>query len=162
MSGIVEQCLADRLGAPVDDGEEEDLTVRRWLAPDDPRTSRLFYTAAPGSGGAPELDEIYGGAHAGILAGTSLKLAARAAPVPFGLPALGDYGKVPELGDVLAEHAEITFFMDAANVYFYGLARGEIVEYDAGTGELDSLGPPESAIPDVVDQWLAAAADPDG
>jgi hypothetical protein len=47
--------------------------------------------------------------------------------------------------------------MDAANVYFYGMLNGEVVEYDAETAELDSLGSPDSAIPDIIDRWLSAA-----
>jgi len=42
--------------------------------------------------------------------------------------------------------------MDAANVYFYGMLNGEVVEYDAETAELDSLGSPDSAIPDIIDR----------
>lgn len=157
MSGIVERCLVERFGQPLEEGEEDGLTARRWLAADDPRTSVLYYARA-GAGAPPGLDAIYGTVHGGVLAGTSLKLGATAEPAPFGVPLLDEYADTPELRDVLAEEPGVTFFMDAANVYFYGVARGEMVEYDAETGELEPLGPPEVALGEVVDQWLAAAA----
>jgi hypothetical protein len=157
MTGIVEQCLTDRLGQPAEDGEEGGLVARRWLQRGDPRTSVLYYAPAPSSPSVPSLEPIYGAARAGVIAGTALKLAALGAEVPFGVPALEGYRETPELRDVLAEQPGITFFMDAGNVYFYGLAGDEVVEFDAGTGELDPLGPPEAAVGEIVDQWLAAA-----
>jgi hypothetical protein len=144
MTGIVERILTDRFGPGVEESEREGFVVRRWLPKDDPRTSRLFYSSKERLL-IPALEPIYGAAHAGILAGRALKLAIPSSPAPFGVPELRSYLNAPELAGVLAETGDLIFFMDAANVYFYGMSNGEIIEYDAETTELDSLGSPDSA-----------------
>ena len=53
----------------------------------------------------------------------------------------------------------IDFFMDAYNVYFYGIKRGELYVFDAETDELDSLGPIESALETVMDELESAWKD---
>jgi hypothetical protein len=156
MTGIVEQALSERFGPGTEEDQRENLAICRWLPKDDPRTNRLFYSSTK-SLFIPALVPIYGRAHAGILAGRALKLSALGPPVPFGVPELESYLHAPELAEVLSETSGITFFMDAANVYFYGMLNGEVIEYDAETAESDSLGPPDRAVPDIMDRWLNAA-----
>jgi hypothetical protein len=156
MTGIVEQVLVERFGPGAEEGEREGFVVHRWLPKDDPGTSRLFYSSTERLL-VPVLEPVYGAAYAGILAGRALKLAAPGPYAPFGVPELRSYLNAPELGGLLAGTSNLIFFMDAANVYFYGMLNGEVVEYDAETAELDSLGSPDSAIPDIIDRWLSAA-----
>jgi hypothetical protein len=156
MTGIIEQYLCDRLGHWVEEVEQGGLVVRRWLPKEHPMTSRLFYNS-PGGPVVPALQRVYGSAHAGILAGRALKLAAFGPPVPFGVPEAAGYRRAPELVNVFESSGNLVFFMDAANVYFYGMSNGMVVEYDAETGELDDSGEPESAVPAIIDSWLRAA-----
>jgi hypothetical protein len=156
MTGIVEWYLSDRLGPWVEEAGPNGLIVRRWRAKEDPMTSRLFYGSAEGAV-APALRPVYGSAHAGIIAGRALKLAAFGPPVPFGVPEAGGYHQAPELAGVLAARDDLVFFMDAANVYFYGISDDTVVEYDAETGELDNSGPPETAVPAIIGSWLESA-----
>jgi len=156
MTGIIEQYLCNRLGHWVEEVEQGELVMRRWLPKEDPMTSRLFYKSPEGVA-VPALQRVYGSAHAGILAGRALKLAAFGPPVPFGVPEAVGYRRAPELANVFETSRNLVFFMDAANVYFYGMSDGMVVQYDAETDELDDSGPPESAIPTIIDSWLEAA-----
>jgi hypothetical protein len=49
--------------------------------------------------------------------------------------------------------------MGASNVWYYGVKRGELYVFDTAYDELDSLGPIEPALEELVDQWEAAGQD---
>jgi len=48
--------------------------------------------------------------------------------------------------------------MDASNVWYYGHKKGELYVFDTETDELDSLGPVESALEALMDQWEDAGS----
>jgi len=47
----------------------------------------------------------------------------------------------------------IDYFMEAANVWYYGLKGTELYVFDSEFDELDSLGPVEPALEEVIDRW---------
>jgi hypothetical protein len=58
---------------------------------------------------------------------------------------------------VLELDPELSFFMDASNVCFYGHKQGRLFVYDAPFDELDDIGPIESALEELIERWEAAA-----
>ena len=62
----------------------------------------------------------------------------------------------PAVLRALAKDPAIEFFMEAYNVWFYGIKKGELYVFDAETDELDSLGPIEPALETIMDEFEAA------
>lgn len=56
----------------------------------------------------------------------------------------------PEVQHALTKDPGINFFMDAYNVWFYGIKGGDLYVFDAEYDELDSLGPIEPALEMVL------------
>lgn len=54
---------------------------------------------------------------------------------------------------------ELTFFMDASNVWYYGYKAGNLYVFDVETDEFDLLGPIEPALEQLMDEWEAAGSD---
>ncbi len=52
---------------------------------------------------------------------------------------------------------EIVFFMDASNVWFYGIKGHNLYAFDAETEELDKLGPARRAIDTLIAEWEDSA-----
>ena len=53
----------------------------------------------------------------------------------------------------------VDYFMDEANVRFYGMKKGQLCVFDAEFDELDSLGPVEPALHTLMDQLETARRD---
>ncbi len=102
------------------------------------------------------LKGIYGNAFGGFLVGNSLKIAVLLPRKVWGLWRIDELQMLRPVRIALAIDPAIDFFMDAANVWYYGHKEGELYVFDAETDELDSLGPIEPALDSLIDQWEEA------
>jgi hypothetical protein len=100
---------------------------------------------------------IYGDARGGFVIGDSLKLSLLEGPNVFGLHRIEELQGQQEIQRASALDPQIAFFMDSANVWFYGIKAGELFVYDAETAELDSLGPVDSALRTLLLEFDEAA-----
>ena len=50
----------------------------------------------------------------------------------------------------------VDYFMDAANVWFYGHKDGRLFVYDAETDELDDLGELDTGLAQVIEGWQSS------
>jgi hypothetical protein len=98
-----------------------------------------------------ELKEVYGDALGGILMGDSLKMATLRGPSIWGIWPIRELHK--QIPDVCAREPGICYFMDASNVWFYGVKRGRLWEYDFAPNELNDIGPIETALEKLVLSW---------
>jgi hypothetical protein len=101
------------------------------------------------------LKEIYGDAFGGFLVGDSLRAALLAATKVWALWNIDDFRIQPEVQQALVKDPAIDYFMDASNVYFYGIKAGQLYVFDAETDELDCLGPVEQALETLMDEQEA-------
>ena len=99
------------------------------------------------------LKYLYGDSIGGFLIGNSLKIASLSAKPIFGLYTIYELQKQPEVQKALSIDQNVDFFMDASNVWYYGLKSGELFVYDTETFELDPLGPVEMALETLIDEW---------
>lgn len=158
MTGIIETILTRLCGSPtVEPGEK--LDQYRWNTGSDAGESVLYKhtreSDIPAVDTPTVLRQIYGDAIGGSLVGGTVKVAVVVGSV-FGLYALDELQAQPEVVRALRKDARITFFMDAANVWYYGVKGSDLVVYDAETDELDDLGIVETEIERLVRQWQDA------
>lgn len=160
MIGIVEDVLTECYGHPrIVRGTR--LLEYRWNEHSEASTCLLYKAIFPGSasdgGELGGIGEIYGDVMGGFLLSDSLKLAMVAGPAVYGLYALDELRMQPEIKDANRLAPDVEFFMDAANVWFYGAKEGELYVYDSETSELTRLGPLGQAIRGLLQQWEQAA-----
>jgi hypothetical protein len=108
--------------------------------------------------GSRALSTVYGDAEGGFMLGDSLKVAMRQGPNVFGLYQLGELQDHPRVRYANCRDAGIAFFMDSANVWYYGLKGDQLYVYDSATDELDSLGPVRMALEQLLTEWERAKA----
>jgi hypothetical protein len=99
------------------------------------------------------LKETYGDAFGGFLMGDSLRAALLSSKQVYALWNIDDLRMQPEVQHALVKDPGIDFFMDAYNVYFYGIKGGDLYVFDAEYDELDSLGPIEPALERLLDEF---------
>jgi hypothetical protein len=102
------------------------------------------------------LKEIYGDACGGYLKKNLLKVALLLPRKIYGVWRIDDLHKLPPIRRALELDPSIVFFMDSANVWYYGHKAGELYVFDTQTDELDSLGPIERVLETLMDQWEVA------
>ena len=105
------------------------------------------------------LKEIYGNAFGGFVVGDSLKVAVLLPRTVYGLWNIDDLRMHPRVQHATARDPAIDYFMDEANVLFYGIKAGELYVFDSETDELDSLGPIEQALETLMDEVDSARKD---
>lgn len=160
MSGLVEDVLTERYGSPmIVTGLE--LTEYRWN--DDREAFRCHLYKPPAlhtadTGRFVVLRRVYGDALGASLLLGSLRLAMVAGPRVYGLYAIDELRAQPEVRQASIRDPEIEFFMDASNVWFYGMKGRELYCYDSETGELYGMGDFEEAFRELLDSWEQAAA----
>jgi hypothetical protein len=98
------------------------------------------------------LEQIYGDARGGFLLGDTLKVAVLDGPAVFGLPTIEQLHERPEVQQASELEPRICYFMDSANVWFYGLKDSQLFVYDAETDELDCLGDIEQALKRLLEE----------
>ncbi len=159
MSAGIESVLKDRYGDPTI-APGADFLEYRWNEHDEKLTCLLYKALATSSAGNVKLralGPVYGDALGGFLLLDSLRLAMLAGPPVYGLYAIDELWAQPEVSDANRLNREIQFFMDAANVWFYGMKEGELYVYDSEAAELMRLGPFDLAIRELLEQWEQAA-----
>jgi hypothetical protein len=151
MPALIEKVLLARYGAPTISASGAEHV---WNASDEDRRCTLFAglswdTALRRKHGV--LEPVYGDLRGGFLLEGCLKLSLLAGPMHFGLYLIGQLQE--QLETIWSLDSEIHFFMDAANVWFYGVKDGHLFVYDATFEELDDLGPLERALHELLSQW---------
>jgi hypothetical protein len=99
---------------------------------------------------------IYGDYFAGFILGDALRLA-NLLPVPlYGLWQIEALQEQPEVQQAKELDPNTKYFLDAANIWFYGYENGHLLVFDSDTGELDDLGTVEMALDALLFQWESA------
>jgi hypothetical protein len=157
-AGLLEKILVRRYGRPkisVDGA----LVQQSWNV-DEVDGSSILYMGMKWEGrlGArfTSLRKIYGNAYGGFLVGNSLKIAVLMPRKIWGLWRIDELEMLPPVRKVSTIDPAIDFFMDSANVWYYGHKAGELYVFDTETDELDCLGAIEPAIETLMDQWEEA------
>ena len=84
----------------------------------------------------------------------SLKAAILLPTSTFSVWNIDDLRSQPEIQYAIAMDPGVNYFMEASNVWFYGVKRGELWVFDGETDELDPLGPVEEALANLMDFHL--------
>lgn len=100
---------------------------------------------------------LYGDFIGGFLVGDSLKIANLSDNEIFGLYQIKELQQQPEIPVNIIRNRNIKFFMDAANVWFFGFCENKLFVYDAETEEFDDLGDIESGIEQLIEEWEKAS-----
>jgi hypothetical protein len=160
MIGILESILRKRYGSPrvVQNGP---LIEYRWNETDESRSSILYKDENFVWGrNSPEeliaLKPIYGDAIGGFLLGDSFKVATLGGHELWGLYTLPMIQDLPPIHRALELEPGIGFFMDAANVWFYGAKDGILWEYDEPFDEIWGEVDIATRIDQLLDQWERA------
>jgi hypothetical protein len=157
-TGLLERILTRRYGPPLScirDG----MAAKSWnyAHPDDEAVLYMGMTwkGRPGLYYA-SLQDIYGDAYGGILIKNTLRAAVLVPRHLFAVWDIDELRELPAVQHALVMDPAIDYFMDAYNVYYYGIKAGDLYVFDAEMDELDCLGPIESAIETLMDEFEAA------
>ncbi len=154
-NSLFEKILNKRYGKPII-SEKGNLIEKRWGKENDD-VSSVLYVDMKDYGISwsciSRLKYLYGDIIGGFLIGNSLKIASLSPQPIFGLYTIDELQKQPEVQKALSIDQNVDFFMDASNVWYYGLKLGELFVYDIETDELESLGPVEMALETLLDEW---------
>ncbi len=157
-TGLLEKILVRRYGRPK--FSVDGALIQQCWNVDETDNSSVLYVGMKWEGRLgtrfASLKKIYGDAFGGFLVGDSLKIAVLLPRKIWGLWRIDELQMLPPVRKALAMDPAIDFFMDAANVEYYGHKAGELYVFDTVTDELDSLGPIESALETLMDQWEEA------
>lgn len=153
-----EHLLTERYGEPVVTSQARFLEYR-WKTDVTSRQSvlykPLFWTdAMRRQYGA--LEQVYCDVVGGLLLGGSIKLATLRGPELYGLYPIEEFWRQPEVQAALQHDPSLCFFMDSANVWFYGVKGDQLHLYDSETYELEQLGPVVPALESLLAQWEEA------
>ncbi|TKC94689.1 hypothetical protein [Polyangium fumosum] len=157
--GILERVLVRRYGQP-DETYTEGMRAKIW-AEGTASVSVLYYSVDWTRPPASEFrvhQPIYGACCGGTLVHNSLKVAMVASTKVFGIYNIGTLGEQIEVKRAMELDPELSFFMDASNVWYFGHKKGRLFVYDAPFDELYERGPIESELEEVMAEWEAAAA----
>lgn len=159
MKSVIETLLIKKYGMP--EIVNAPNYIEYWWNRDDESKSSVLYVDY-------NIDEselirnrkcqnIYGKYCGGFIIGDSLKIATLSGIKIYGLYSLGELQGQLELCKIYDRYPKITFFMDAANVWFYGFQDNSLFVYDLDTDELDEIDELESGLEAVIDEWIHAA-----
>jgi hypothetical protein len=104
------------------------------------------------------LEPIYGDTRAGSLFDGRLKLSAIDGLKVFGIYPFETLQQHRAVQEANNRDPDICFFMDSANVWFYGVKDSNLFVFDAATDELDCLGPIAEQLDEVIAQWADTTA----
>jgi hypothetical protein len=164
MIGTVEIVLTKRYGAPRV-VPSPPFTEYRWNNGNNVNESVLYKSLTWDKDLSKRwgaLESIYGDSLGGFLVGvpSSLKLAMMRGPEIFGLYSIDQLQARPEIRRAKTLDPAICFFMDAANVWFYGSKGKQLFVFDSETDELDSLGPFANGLDQLLAEWEQGVSGP--
>lgn len=158
MSGLIEILLTERYGQPIVIPSEP-LAEYRWNDEIESSRSILYKTLVWKEelcARFADLTTVYGDAVGGSILLGSLKVSMLVGPKVFGLYRIKDLQRTPSVLRALEHDASVCFFMDAANVWYYGVKGQELYVFDSETDELDCLGPVQSGLSKLLSEWELA------
>lgn len=158
MTGMIEYALAQRYG-PSEELSSESGPEQRWNSDERPLECILYKSLSWDDRLRTKygvLEKLYGDARGGFLLGDSLKISLVEGPRVFGLYLIEELQSQAEVRRANELDSQICFFMDSANVWFYGLKDGELFVYDSGTQELGGLGPAQTTIQKLLIEFEEA------
>jgi hypothetical protein len=156
--GLFEQLLVERYGPPTHVARAQ-FVEYRWNDNAEPLRCVLFKAVRLPAGLRPEdpdLNWVYGDAAGGLLLLDSLKIAMPLSVAIYGLYTIDELQAQPEVLEAKRLDRDINYFMDSANVWFYGMKEQNMYVYDSETGDLTALGPVEQALRQVLREWEVA------
>jgi hypothetical protein len=153
-TGIIEKILYRRYGQPTPSIENPFIKFT-WNTdnPDDECILYMHMKSRQKGRPHPSIKEIYGDAIGGFLIGDSLKIASLSTEKIWGLPHIDKLRTLQVIEHSAVMDPQVDYFMDAANVWYYGVKRGDLYVFDTTFDELDSLGPIEAALETLMDEW---------
>ncbi len=155
MTGLISKLLNKRYGQPTVE-RLECLTEYRWNGATECLRCVFYDSLSWDTELCAEfgpLEAVYGTLGGGILLGGALKVSLLNGQSIFGLYSTKALQNQPEVKCANRRDPEICFFMDSANVWFYGVKGSQLYVYDAETDELDLLGPLEHELEELLKQW---------
>jgi hypothetical protein len=158
MSGIFHKVLTKRYGTPKLISSRG-FIANEWNSEDERKRCKLYVGMIwNGENEACKRDyrDLYGDVLGGFMLGDSLKIATLAEIEIYGLYRIEELQRRPEVLEAKTIDPDIRFFMDSANVWFYGCKNGYLYVYDGETEELDQLGFIETEIEKLLIQWEEA------
>jgi len=162
VTGIVDKILTSRYGKPMVIARDDAIDEWHWNMDVEERHSVLYMGAHlpnTADGKKDDLTTILGACVGGSILHGSLKIASRRQFSAYGLYTVEELRSQPEVRSALCMIAKIHFFMDASNIWFYGLHQGHLYVYDAETGELENLRSFERAFIELLQEWEEAACE---
>jgi hypothetical protein len=156
-AGILERVLTRRYGQPVlsiMDG----LGAKCWN-PDEWDYASVLYIGMKWHGLSgtrfSSLRAIYGSSCGGYLIKNRLKAAILLPRKVYGIWNIDDLRMQQAVQHAVVMDPAIEYFMEDANVWFYGVKAGQLYVFDSVYDELDCLGPIESALENVFSKLVA-------
>jgi hypothetical protein len=158
MSGLIEEVIFRRYGFSTTTSCQE-LVARVWNIGDESRLCKLYV----GLDWDPQLRKshenltpLYGDSFGGFLLGDTVKISTLVRQEVWGLYRIDELHSRSELQRALSLEPLIDYFMNAANIWFYGYKAGELYCYDAENDDIENLGKIAPALDDLITQWLKA------
>jgi hypothetical protein len=105
------------------------------------------------------LEVIYGNKRGGFLMHDWFRIATLVGPPVFGLYEIRALQSTPEVRRANQLDPDICFFMDSANVSYYGVRDGILCCYDTDPADLYSLGPIRQALESLLEEFELSLAD---
>lgn len=158
MSGLFYKILAKRYGIP-NVISSRGFVTNQWNAGEESKRCMLYLGMnweAQSDNFKSVYKELYGDAFGGYLLLNSLNITTLAGVEIYGLYTIEELQRRPEIVQAKMIDPHIHFFMDSANVWFYGHKNGYLYVYDGETEELDKLGLIETEIEKLIVQWEEA------
>lgn len=157
--GLLEKVLTCRYGTP--ESEPNNGMIAKYWRRADSHASILYFdrdSEKRAQTDATVHSVLYGDCCGGKLIGGALKIATLRDCSVWDLYNLRELSQQPEVLRAQALFAGVEYFMDAANVWFYGHRGGYLYVYDAEVDEVYELGTLESALDIIFDEWEAVEA----
>jgi len=156
-TGLLEKVLVRRYGLPTK-CTRRGLEALCWN-PDDFDFASVLYVGMKWDAKLKKryasLESIYQDALGGFLVKNLLRVAVLTPQKIYGLWHVDDLQMLPPVRRAAEMDPSIVFFMDSANVWFYGHKDGELYVFDSDGDDLASLGPIQQALETLIGEWGA-------
>jgi hypothetical protein len=153
--GILEAVLTARYG-PAEFAASAPFSERRWNYGNEAWRCVLYERVIEDESLRERylaLADFYGDCLGGYLLLNSINIAMLAGPTVWGLYSMDTLQSHPAVLRANVHDARILYFMDSANVWYYGVKDKHLFVYDAETDEISDLGELERAIAEVLSEW---------